>query len=57
LHASFGQPTGTRDRAAFVLRKLESAGWHTAEIYSDYKQFVILNNYVIRILEIQDKTR
>jgi hypothetical protein len=54
---SLDYPTGARDRAAFVLRKLESAGWLTVETYSDYKQYVTLNDYAIRILETLDKIR
>ncbi|MBF7081627.1 hypothetical protein IT084_01345 [Desulfallas sp. Bu1-1] len=54
---SLDNPTGARDRAAFVLRKLESAGWLTVETYSDYKQYVTLNDYAIRILETLDKIR
>lgn len=54
---SLDNPTGARDRAAFVLRKLENTGWLTVETYSDYKQYITLNDYAIRILEVLDKIR
>lgn len=54
---SLDNPGGARERAAFVLRKLESTGWLTVETYSDYKQYVTLNDYAIRILETLDKIR
>lgn len=54
---SMDDPAGARDRAAFVLRKLEQTGWLTVETYSDYKQYVTLNDYAIRILEVLDKIR
>jgi len=54
---SMDSPAGARDRAAFVLRKLESTGWLTVETYSDYKQYITLNDYAIRILEVLDKIR
>lgn len=54
---SLDNPTGARDRAAFVLRKLESTGWLTVETYSDYKQYITLNDYAIRLLEALDKIR
>jgi len=54
---SMDNPAGARDRAAFVLRKLEKTGWLTVETYSDYKQYVTLNDYAIHILEVLDKIR
>ncbi len=52
---SMDNPAGARERAGFVLRKLESTGWLAVETYSDYKQYVNLNDYVIRILEVLEK--
>ena len=46
-----------RDRASFVLRKLESHGWITIETYSNYQQHINLNDYSIKILDILDKVR
>lgn len=54
---SMDDPAGARGRAAFVLRKLESTGWLTVETYSDYKQYITLNDYAIHILEALDKIR
>lgn len=54
---SLDDPTGARDRAGFVLRKLENTGWLTVETYSDYKQYITLNDYAIRIIEALDKIR
>lgn len=46
-----------RDRASFVLRRLESHGWITIETYSNYQQYINLNDYSIRILDALDKVR
>ena len=54
---SMDNPAGARDRAGFVLRKLESTGWLTVETYSDYKQYITLNDYAIHILEALAKIR
>lgn len=54
---SMDNPAGARERAGFILRKLESTGWLAVETYSDYKQYVTLNDYAIRILEVLVKIR
>jgi len=54
---SLDNPAGARDRAGFVLRKLENTGWLAVETYSDYKQYITLNDYAISILEALDKVR
>jgi len=54
---SLDNPTGFRDRAAFVLRKLESCGWLSTETYNNYKQYVNINDYAIAILDTLDKVR
>ncbi|TYO94784.1 Wadjet anti-phage system protein JetA family protein [Desulfallas thermosapovorans] len=54
---SMDNPAGARGRAGFVLRKLETTGWLAVETYSDYKQYVTLNDYAIRILETLEKIR
>ncbi|TEB07679.1 hypothetical protein Psch_01234 [Pelotomaculum schinkii] len=54
---SLDNPAGFRDRAAFVLRKLESCGWLSTETYNNYKQYVNINDYAITILDTLDKVR
>lgn len=54
---SLDNPSGPRDRAAFVLRKLEACGWLSTETYSNYKQYVNINDYAIKILDTLDKIR
>lgn len=54
---SMDHPAGARDKAAFVLRKLEQTGWLTVETYSDYRQYITLNDYAIHILEALDQIR
>ncbi|MCL6639257.1 MAG: DUF5716 family protein [Firmicutes bacterium] len=54
---SLDNPANPRDRAAFVLRKLEQCGWLSTETYSNYKQFVTINDYAIKILDTLDKIR
>lgn len=54
---SLDNPAGSRDRAAFVLRKLEACGWLSTETYNNYKQYVNLNDYAIKILDTLDKIR
>ncbi len=46
-----------RDRASFVLRKLENHGWIIVETYSNYQQYINLNDYSIKILDTLDKVR
>ncbi|MBE3587075.1 MAG: hypothetical protein IMW93_00705 [Thermoanaerobacteraceae bacterium] len=54
---SLDQPAGSRDRAAFILRKLEAAGWLASEVYSNYVQYISLPDYAIKILDVLDKIR
>jgi len=49
--------SGSRERAAFVLRRLEACGWLTTETYSNYRQYVNINDYAIKILDTLDKIR
>lgn len=46
-----------RDRAGFVLRKLEDCGWVAIETYSNYEQYVNLTDYAIRIIDTLDKIK
>lgn len=54
---SLQDASGIRDRASFILRKLELTGWITVETYSNYQQYINLNDYSIRILDALDKVR
>ncbi|WP_151191867.1 Wadjet anti-phage system protein JetA family protein [Desulfotomaculum copahuensis] len=54
---SLDTPAGSRDRAAFILRKLESTGWLAGEVYSNYVQYISLPDYAIKILDVLDKIR
>lgn len=47
----------SRGRASFVLRKLEACGWLSTETYNNYKQYVNINDYAIKVLETLDKIR
>lgn len=46
-----------RDRASFILRKLEDCGWVTIETYSNYEQYVNLTDYAIKIIDTLDKIK
>lgn len=54
---SLQDASGIRDRASFILRKLEVTGWITVETYSNYQQYINLNDYAIKILDALDKVR
>jgi hypothetical protein len=46
-----------KDRANFILRKLEKTGWLTIETYSNYEQYVNLTDHAIKIIDILDKIK
>lgn len=46
-----------RDRAGFILRKLEDCGWVAIETYSNYEQYVNLTDYAIKIIDTLDKIK
>lgn len=46
-----------RDRASFVLRKLEETGWITRETLVNYEEYINLTDYAIQILDLLDKIR
>lgn len=54
---SLDTPAGPRERAAFILRKLEATGWVVSEVYSNYVQYISLPDYAIKILDVLDKIR
>jgi len=46
-----------RDKAAAVLRRLQETGWLEVEQRTDYRQYVNLAEYAIRILDTLDRLR
>lgn len=46
-----------RQRANFLLRKLEATGWLGLETYSNYQEYVTLADYAIIILEALERVR
>lgn len=46
-----------RERANFVIRKLEKTGWIMLETYSNYEEYINLTDYAIRLIDALDKIR
>lgn len=54
-----GTPSGLspREKANFVLRKLQSTGWLDIEMRTNYEEYINIYDYAIRILDTLDRIR
>jgi hypothetical protein len=54
---SLDNPKDARDKANFILRKLEDTGWISIETATDYRQYIMLADWSVRLMETLDRLK